>query len=279
MDPMARERVGTVAALWRYPVKSMGGQEVEVSAVNERGLNGDRAYALLDARSGKVASAKNPRPWAPLLEFQATYLSPPDTHGLPPPVAIRTPEGLTLHSNNPETNQRLSVALGREVTLISAPPEAASIEHYWPEVEGTARQEEVTGITLPAGTFFDACSLHAITTATLARLQDLHPEGVYDVRRFRPNLVIAPSTTGSFFLEEAWVGATLAIGAAVRLQVESPCSRCVMTTLAQPGLPQDLGILRTTARHNNVIAGVRLAVAHGGTLRLGDPVWLEADGS
>lgn len=85
MDPMARERVGTVAALWRYPVKSMGGQEVEVSAVNERGLNGDRAYALLDARSGKVASAKNPRPWAPLLEFQATYLSPPDTHGLPPP--------------------------------------------------------------------------------------------------------------------------------------------------------------------------------------------------
>ncbi|MCP9850989.1 MOSC domain-containing protein [Cyanobium sp. Morenito 9A2] len=279
MNPITRQRVGTLTALWRYPVKSMGGQAVETSTVNERGLLGDRSYALLDVRSGNVASAKNPRPWAPLLGFEASYVTSPEVDGALPPVAIRTPEGHTLPSDGAETNQHLSAALGREVTLISTPPEAARIEHYWPTVEGIARREVVTGITLPAGTFFDACSLHAITTATLARLQELHPAGAYDGRRFRPNLVIDTGPAAHGFLEKAWVGSTLAIGDSVRLQVTSPCTRCVMTTLAQPGLPQDLDILRTTARHNNVIAGVRLAVLRGGRLHLGDPVWLEAEGS
>jgi uncharacterized protein len=73
---MAQDQTGAVIALWRYPVKSMLGEELNASAVTERGLLGDRAYALIDRADGKVASAKNPRKWPQLFDFRATYVDP-----------------------------------------------------------------------------------------------------------------------------------------------------------------------------------------------------------
>jgi uncharacterized protein YcbX len=272
---MVREVVGAIASLWRYPVKSMLGEEIEVSNVTARGLAGDRAYALLDAQSGKVASAKNPKKWAKLLNFQAAFTETPHDYESLPAVKVSLPNGDSITSKEPNVSEVLSAALGRDVKLLSCPPETPTLEQYWPSVENTAHQDAVTQLLMPTGTFFDSCSIHAMTTATLAQLQELYPEGQFERCRFRPNFVIEPTSREIAFLEDEWVGGILAIGETVRLSIDTACPRCVVTTLAQSGLPEDLNILRTTARYNNVIAGIRMSVLQGGTIRRSDPVWLE----
>ncbi|MDA0268713.1 MAG: MOSC N-terminal beta barrel domain-containing protein [Cyanobacteria bacterium] len=272
---MVRTQVGSIASLWRYPVKSMLGEALNASEVTSHGLLGDRAYALLDTQSGRVASAKNPKKWAKLLEFTATFAEPPQPVDPIQPVKIALPNGNSITSDDADASEILSNLLGRAVQLCSTVPEAASLDQYWPPVEGTAQQDEVTQLFLPPGTFFDSCSIHAITTATLDRLQALYPEGQFEPCRFRPNLVIAPTSPESTFLENDWVGGVLAIGDAVRLSIDTACPRCVVTTLPQAGLPNDLNILRTTARYNDVIAGIRTSVLQGGTIHCDDPIWLE----
>jgi uncharacterized protein len=270
-----REQVGSVAALWCYPVKSMLGQALEAAEITAHGLLGDRAYALLDVQSGRIASAKNPKKWAQLLNFQAAFSAMPRANEAIPPVEMALPNGTSISSEAYDVSKILSDALGREVKLLSAVPETPSLDQYWPPVEGTAHQDTLTQLFMPPGTFFDSCPIHAITTATLSQLQALYPEGEFDRCRFRPNLVIKPTTEEISFLEDDWVGGVIAIGETVRLSIDTACPRCVVTTLAQSGLPEDLNILRTTARYNNVIAGIRTSVLAVGTIRRNDPIWLE----
>ena len=112
---------------------------------------------------------------------------------------------------------------------------------------GLDHRDTVTDFTLPEGTFFDVAMVHLLTTATLDRLRELYPQGRFEVRRFRPNIVVQLASGEKGFAENAWVGRTLAIGTAVRLSITGPCGRCVMTTLAQGDLPKDPGILRTAS--------------------------------
>jgi uncharacterized protein YcbX len=137
---------------------------------------------------------------------------------------------------------------------------------------GLDHRDTVTDFTLPAGTFFDVAMVHLLTTATLDRLRELSPQGRFEVRRFRPNIVVQLASEEKGFAENAWVGHMLAIGTAVRLHITGPCGRCVMTTLAQGELPRDPDILRTAAQYNQVNVGVYAAVVQGGTIRRGDPV-------
>jgi len=132
----------------------------------------------------------------------------------------------------------------------------------------------VTDFELPAGTFFDLAVVHLLTTATIDRLRVLYPEGRFEVRRFRPNIVVATGPDEEGFVENAWIDHTIAIGDEVRLRVTGPCPRCVMTTLAQGDLPKDAGILRAAAQHNQANVGVYADVIVGGTIRRGDPVML-----
>jgi uncharacterized protein YcbX len=265
----------SVVSLWRYPVKSMMGEELNAAEVTERGLLGDRAYALLDSSTGKVVSAKNPRKWPNLFDFRAAFVEPPRKGEKLPPVRITLPNGTILSSEQRDLNQVLTNALGREVTLTKAAPQTPSLEEYWPDMEGLAHRETVTDETLPAGTFFDLAVTHVLTTATINRLQDLYPEGRFEVRRFRPNIVVQPSSSEKNFVENAWIGHTLAIGDQVRLNITGPCPRCVMTTLSQGDLPRDPGILRTAAQHSQVNVGVYAAVVRGGMIHRGDPVTLQ----
>lgn len=128
---------------------------------------------------------------------------------------------------------------------------------------------------MPAGTFFDLAVVHVLTTATIDRLRELYPQGRFEVRRFRPNIVVEPASGEKNFVENTWIGHTLAIGDEVRLSITGPCPRCVMTTLPQGDLPRDPRILRTAAQHNEVNVGVYAAVLRGGMIRRGDPVRLE----
>ena len=117
---------------------------------------------------------------------------------------------------------------------------------------------------MPAGTFFDLATIHVLTTATLNRLRKLYPQGRFEVRRFRPNIVVRPENDDAEFVETSWVGRELRIGDDVELEITDHCPRCVMTTLPQGDLPKDSGILRTAARHNEVHVGVYGEVRRAG---------------
>jgi uncharacterized protein YcbX len=263
----------------------MLGEEVNAAEVTARGVLGDRGFALVDLFTGKVASAKHPRKWGRLFEFQATYTEPPQRARPLPPVRITLPGGDQTTSDHPSINQALSDALGRDVMLMGTPPPDASYEEYWPDIEGmpyreVITEEELGGGTMP-GLFFDGAVIHLLATATLQALQAAYPEGRFAVQRFRPNILVESAADEQGFTESAWLDKTLAIGDEVRLEVIAPCIRCVMTTLAQGDLPADPGILRTIARHNRVnfpgygalpCAGVYASVARGGVIRRGDPV-------
>ncbi len=269
---------GSVASLWRYPVKSMLGEELSTVEVTERGLLGDRAYALVDSADGKAATAKNPRKWPTLFGFRATFIEPPHPGPSVPPVRITLPDGTTVTSQQADLDQVLSRAVSRTVTLnLAGRGHAGTVnaEEYWPDMEGLDHRDTVTDFPLPEGTFFDCAMVHLLTTATLARLHQLYPQGRFEVPRFRPNIVIAPTSGEKDFIENAWVGRKLAIGDSVRLNITGPCIRCVMTTLAQGDLPRDPGILRTAAQHNKVSVGVYATVERGGAIRRGDPVKVE----
>jgi uncharacterized protein YcbX len=288
MPSSAQTVLGSVVALWRYPVKSMMGEELNAADVTDRGLLGDRAYGLVDHADGKVASAKNPRKWPQLFGFRAALAGAPAVGARVPAVRVTLPDGTVVSSEQLDVHQILSQALAREVMLrrtgdsdqdasepTSPDPRAATAEEYWPDMEGLDHRDTVTDFSLPEGTFFDCATVHVLTTATLDRLGGLYPEGRFEARRFRPNIVVETANGVDGFAENAWIGHTLAIGDAVRLNIIGPCPRCVMTTLPQSDLPKDAGILRTAAQHNHANVGVYASVSRGGEVRRRDAVNLE----
>jgi uncharacterized protein len=274
--PDAAAAGGSVAALWRYPVKSMLGEELNAVEVTARGLLGDRRFAVVDAATGKVAGAKNPRKWGNFLDFRAAYVEPPEPGADLPAVRVTLPDGTVVTSGQADLPDILSAVLGREVSFAEARQAGQSpgttAEEYWPDVEGLDFRDTVTDFDLPAGTFFDVAVVHLVTTATIDRLRALYPPGRFDVRRFRPNIVVSTGPDEAGFAEEEWIGHTVAIGSQARLRITGPCGRCVMTTLPQGDLPKDSGILRTAAQHNHVNVGVYADVIAGGPIRRGDLV-------
>ena len=114
--------LGYVSALWRYPVKSMAGEKLDACEVTERGLLGDRGYALVDEATGVIASAKNPRTWTDLLAFRAEFTDLPRPGDVLPPVRITFPDGRVTTSTD-SAGKELSAAIGRRVALSARPPE------------------------------------------------------------------------------------------------------------------------------------------------------------
>lgn len=272
MSATMPKALGAVVSLWRYPVKSMQGEELNSAWLTRRGLLGDRAYALVSSEDGKVVSAKNPRRWPRMLDYRAGYLEPPCPDQEFGAVRITLPDGANVTSNRFDVDEVLSGALGHPVTLRSAAPDQLQLEEYWPDMEELNHRDTVTDEALPAGTFFDLAPVHLLSTATLGALQRAHPQGRFEVRRFRPNLVIRLDDPEPAFVENGWIDRVLAIGDEVRLRITGPCPRCVMTTLPQSDLPADLEILRTAARQNKAHVGVYASVVQGGLIRRGDAV-------
>jgi uncharacterized protein YcbX len=256
---------GTVGALWRYPVKSMQGEELNAAEVTPSGLLGDRRFAVVDAVTGKVAGAKNPRKWPGFFYFRAAYTVPPTGARALPPVRITAPDGTSATTDDPDLPAVLSKALGREVWLSGGLTEAIA-----EDLEDSA--DEVVTWQLPTETFADNSPVHLLTTATLDRLRAIYPAGRFEPRRFRPNIIVATPPQAEGFVENDWVGRQVRIGAQVRLLVTAVTWRCVMTTLPQGDLPHDRGILKTAVDHNGAAVGVYAQVLSGGEIRHGDAV-------
>ena len=269
---MESEAIGFVASLWRYPVKSMMGEQLADAYFTESGMLGDRSYALVDKVTGKVVSAKNPRKWHAMFSFSASYVTPPRKGAPISQVKIQLPDGTSVTSDSPGVDTIIGNALDREVRLARDFPEKPTLEEYWPDLERLAHRDEVTEEAMPAGTFFDGGPVHIVTTATLAKLSELYPQGRFEPKRFRPNLLVATTKQRSCFAENEWVGKTLRIGSEVLIKITGNTGRCVMTTLPQGELPPDTGILRTAAQHNQAFVGVYAEIVRGGMMYRGDEI-------
>jgi MOSC domain-containing protein len=290
------EPVGTVAALWRFPVKSMLGEELDKVDVDEGGIVGDRAFALVDVETGKVASAKHPKVWPDLLRCRASFVEPLRVDEPSPPVRIELADGTWVMSDAPEVDAVLSRFFGREVRLARAAPENFTIDQYHPDQEHLDPQghrDEVTETKLgnalfnevgmpsplPEGSFLDVFPVSVITTSALDHLGELQPGSTFDIRRFRMNVIVATPAEG--FVENSWIGGAIDVGELVKLAVPVPDPRCVMTTVAQEGLARDPQVLKALAQHNRLefagaglypCAGVYAVVASSGTIGRGDTV-------
>jgi uncharacterized protein len=289
----ASEPVGTIRALWRFPVKSMLGEEVDAADVEAGGVVGDRAYAIRDKETGKVASAKHPKVWPGLLACRAAFVEPPRPGGELPAVRIDLADGTSVVSDAQDVDAVLSRFFGRDVELARAAENGYTIDQYHPDEQDydpEGHRDEVVEARLgaaffndrglpsavPQGSFFDLFPLSVLTTSTLERLAELEPASRFDLRRFRMNVIV--DTPASGFVENGWVGRSLAIGDDVMFGVALPDPRCVMPSLAQDELPRDPGVLKALARHNRIdvagkaypCAGVYAVADAAGTIRKGD---------
>lgn len=284
------ERIGTVAELWRYPVKSMQGEALDPATAGERGLAGDRGWAVVDAETGKVASAKRPKLWLTLLECAAEYVDEPGTDGAAATVRITVPDGRAVTTDDPDRDAILSEGLGRAVTMSSSAPEGATYDLRAQDADGldVPEPEKLTesgvGLFAPPGTFFDTATMHVIPSSSMRTLAEAHPDGQWDRRRFRPNVVVdLDDPPEGEFAENGWVGRSLGLGDETQVAVLAPMPRCVMTTVPQGDLPRDPLILRTLAEQNRVelegygtyaCVGVLANVSAPGRVAVGDEVAL-----
>jgi uncharacterized protein len=259
--------LGTIAAIHRYPVKSMAGEALATSTIGERGVQWDRGYAVFDALEHRVASAKRVAKFPGLLEFSARFVGGSQAAFDLPPVEITFPDGRIARSDDAHCTQALSAWFGRP-TGISASTDDPSTRPR-------------AGKFAMADTYFDYAPLHLLTNVAMVSLARRSPRSVIVVERFRPNLVIE-STDVEEFPENGWTGRQLRMGHEVVIKVTDPCPRCAMPTLAQPQLPSDAAILKRIAQSNTVYTpvleseqpclGAYAFVLRGGAVSVGDEV-------
>ncbi len=281
--------VGTVAEIWRYAVKSMGGERLPATDIGTTGLPGDRAWAVRDEVRGGIRGAKK---LPGLMQFQAAYPSSPAASGSSP-ATITLPNGSTANTADADINERLSAALDHAVSLWPLLPASAQ-DHYRrgaPDQEDLEQElrdmfgrqpgeplpdlglfpPELLEYESPPGTYFDAFPILLLSTASMESLRDTS-DAVIDVRRFRPNFLLdIPGVSG--FPEQAWRGRRLKLGDAV-LNVTVECPRCVMTTHGFDDLPRDPGIMRTLVQEAGGNLGVYATVETPGRVTMGDSIEL-----
>lgn len=285
-----------VSEVWRYPAKSMGGERLQAVDVGERGVAGDRGWAVRDEVRGGIRGAKQ---LGGLMHQSARYRSEPRLDEPPPPLEVTLSDGSTVGSDDPAVNDRLSAALDHPVTLWPLQP-ATDLEHYRRGASGTddvvaglrevfartpdeplpdlrAFPPEIVEFESPPGTYFDAYPMHVLTTASMASLARLAPDSTIDVRRFRPNVLVDLGDDvdpDDPFPEQRWVGHRIRLGD-VELDVATGCPRCVMITRSSPGLPADRALMRTVVREADQDLGVYATVTRTGRIRVGDEVSID----
>jgi uncharacterized protein YcbX len=290
--------VGQVAELWRYPVKSLGGGRVEHAELGPRGVLADRLWAVRDLERDVTASA---RQLPVLLTATARYLGPvpPDAGpGNVPEVEITFPDGVVLSSRDDGVHAKLSELANREVRLTALPPVEDTSLHRLTREErsetmspaflraafgvsdgeklpdlsmfGVSDLVTLTRYSTPPGMFVDLAPIHVLSQTSLATIgaeigSDL------DVRRFRPNVLLALDNPGDGLPESHWTGGRVMLGEAV-LDVMMQTVRCVVPSRAQPGFDVDRRITKAVAVRAQRCLGVYCGVHSGGTVQVGDDV-------
>jgi uncharacterized protein YcbX len=259
----------------------MLGEQRPMLAVTESGIVGDRAWALRDPATGRIASAKKyPR----LLEFQATYEIEP-TSDTPGRIRIETPDGRAFSPDDEEASSLVSELLGHDLRFDNraGENEKTTIDRatVFGDVPVSLFKSEWTPETMPdyfqlsAGSFLEIGAIYLLTSGSVDHLRALRGEdAIVDRLRFRPNIYIESTPTWTGFVEDSWLGFTLALGEELRCSDFQRTLWCVTSTLAQKGIPRDLGILRTLAQQHEGCLGVYASVSSPSSVHVGDHVLL-----
>ncbi|MDT5048290.1 MAG: uncharacterized protein QOG75_4178 [Mycobacterium sp.] len=290
--------IGQVAQLWRYPVKSLGGGQVDHAELDPRGMLGDRLWAVRDLERDVTASA---RQLPVLLTATARYVAPVSADAGPgnvPEVEITFPDGAVVSSSDGGVHAKLSDLAGRDVELTALPPTEDTSLHKLTSAErsdtmspawlraafGMSDDEKLPDLSMvrvsdmvnftrystPPGMFVDLAPVHVLTKTSLATIgAEIGSE--LDVRRFRPNVLLALDSPDDGLPESHWTGAHLALGEIV-LYVTMPTIRCVVPSRAQPGFEVDRRITKAVATRAQRCLGVYCGVDSSGTVRVGDDV-------
>ncbi|MCV3208045.1 MOSC domain-containing protein [Mesorhizobium sp. YC-39] len=240
--------IGTVSELWRYPASSLAGERQEVIAVGKETIDGDRLFGLVDASNNEIARPDREAKWhkVPLIRTRLTG----DRE-----LEIAVPGGDWLAAPGAESDRVVSAYLGFDASIRPFRQENAAPDYAGPLTAERYRKAPV----------------HLLTTASLARLKALHPEGSPDPRRFRPNIVVDMAAIEGSFPETDWIGRKLAIGDLL-LTISEPCRRCGFTIIAQDGFDHDPAILRSLVRHNAHNMGVYCTVDRPARVEIGAPM-------
>ncbi len=281
-----------VAQLWRYPVKSMIGQQVDTVEIGPLGILGDRRWATRDLERDGIRGAKQ---LGPLMQCRAVDLAPDETTGAGQ-VEIELPDGRRVRSDDPEVDAVLSDFLGRAVRLESL-PDAGDLDHFrrgvpdhedpieeFRAVMGRDADEplpdpsvfppEIFEFESPPGTHHDAWPLLVMTTSALRSLAEALPASVVDVLRFRPSVLVDSGDLPGH-PEFEWVHRGLRVGS-VELELLDPCPRCVMVTReVTPDIPADRAVLRHIVRDLGQAVGIYARVRTPGRITAGDTVELD----
>ncbi|MCP4036057.1 MAG: MOSC domain-containing protein [bacterium] len=280
--------MASVKHIYRYPVKSMGGESLERVGLVETGLPGDRAWALRDEVRGGIRGAKK---IPALMTCRARYEQEPAAKGSSPAV-IELPDGSRLTTVDDDASQRVSKAVGHEVSLWPLLP-ADAREHYArgaPDHEdikqelraifGRAPDEplpdlgrfppELLRYESPPGTYFDAYPLLILSQQSLDEMTRRAPDSRFDARRFRPNFVVDLGDSDHPFPEATLEGRRFRVGSAV-LEATIACPRCVMTTHGFEDLPKDPGVMRALVANAGGNLGLYAQVVEPGRAAVGDP--------
>ena len=282
----------TIASIFRYPIKSMGGHQLDEALLTVNGIPGDRAWALKDE---ELASIKGGKRHPSLMGMSAEFEQEPDDSNVSPPAQIRLADGSVIHTNDADAEEKLSRALDTKVTLWPILPKE-QLDHYRraapdPSVDAQRSLREIFARTpdeplpdlrgfpkelfeyeSPPGTYFDAFPLLLISKASLQSLEDHSDQSKFDVRRFRPNILLETDKAG--YPEEEWVGKSGRIGTA-KLKFEIACPRCIMTTHGFDDLPKDPRVMRTLVQANNGNLGIYASVVEAGMIAVGDSLILD----
>jgi hypothetical protein len=252
---MADSMVGLVSGLYRYPVKSLQGQTEHCLEIGKDGVVGDRIWGLVDVESGRLASAKR---------FSALL------GGVGHDDSVEIPGGPHVSLKDADAGDLLSAWLGREVRVVRA-GEGGPLS-YQMTFDPPNDDAELFDIPVPEGSLVDLASVHLLTTATLGACAARWPHLNWDVRRFRPNVVVDIDIAA--FTENDWVGRNLSVGAAV-LRVDQPTVRCAMPLRAQPGLAAQPKLFAALNEANPALPnhlGLYLSVSRPGSVSVGDGV-------
>ena len=269
----------SVTHIYRYPVKSMMGETLSEADIGVAGIPGDRGWAVRDEKRGGIRGGKK----IPQL-MTLTALS-----GAVAPL-ITAPDGDSASAKTDGINQWLSDKLNHPVTLWPLLP-ADQLDHYRrgaPDTEDFEQElravfgrlpneplpdlagfEELLEFESPPGTYFDAFPISIMSQQSLNTMNQLEGESRFDVRRFRPNLLVDIPDTDHPFPEQAWVGKTLSIGS-VALKIDMTCPRCSMTTHGFDDLPQDAQIMRKLVANSEGNLGIYASVVQAGRVTAGD---------
>ncbi|MBI2708906.1 MAG: MOSC domain-containing protein [Actinobacteria bacterium] len=248
---------GVVTELWRFPVKSLQGERLERATITAAGVAGDRVHAVRDRASGKVMTAKR---YGALLDGAART----EADGT---VVVCLPHGEEVAAGDPAVDDLLSAWLGTDVVLGRAGDPGSTAFEMSFDAEHPDR--EIFEWACPAGTFVDLAAVHLMTTASLAAAKARYPAGDWDVRRFRPNVVVEGAGEG--FVEDAWVERTVDVGGAA-LRGSMATIRCPMPSRAQPGLARDTRVAATLRDHHDNNLGLYCDVVEAGAVGVGDGV-------